>query len=265
MKMIRTNLFPGGKRRALTLSYDDGMESDIRLVGLLNQYGIKGTFNLNCNNLGKKYYIKKENVAEIYKGHELAVHTLNHIFPTQVPDCALRSEILEDKESLEELCGYPVRGMAYPFGDFSEHVVQMAKCCDIEYSRTVFSTGRFNIPEEFMKWNPTAHHNENITELWNDFMQKEFAEQELFYLWGHSFEFDREDNWNIIEEFCKLVGNRSDVWYATNIQIKEYLEAVKNLKFSTSGKCVYNPSFVDVWISVGLDPVCISGGHLLKI
>ena len=116
-----------------------------------------------------------------------------------------------------------------------------------------------------MKWSPTAHHRENIKELWQEFMQREFAEQELFYLWGHSFEFDRENNWNVIEEFCKLAGNRDDIWYATNIQIKEYSEAVKNLRFSANGNYIYNPSFTDVWISVESEPVCIPGGKLLKM
>ena len=39
--------FPGGKHKVLTMSYDDGRDSDVRLVGIFNQYGIKGTFHLN--------------------------------------------------------------------------------------------------------------------------------------------------------------------------------------------------------------------------
>jgi hypothetical protein len=40
-------LFPNGLSKALTLSYDDGVEQDIRLVGIMNKYGLKGTFNLS--------------------------------------------------------------------------------------------------------------------------------------------------------------------------------------------------------------------------
>ena len=39
--------FPGFKKRAVTLSYDDGMVYDKLLVEILNTYGIKCTFNLN--------------------------------------------------------------------------------------------------------------------------------------------------------------------------------------------------------------------------
>lgn len=40
-------MFPDGKKKALTLSYDDGVEQDRRLVEILNRYGIKATFNIN--------------------------------------------------------------------------------------------------------------------------------------------------------------------------------------------------------------------------
>ena len=39
--------FPGGRKKALTLSYDDGVEQDIRLIQIMKEYGLKGTFNLN--------------------------------------------------------------------------------------------------------------------------------------------------------------------------------------------------------------------------
>ena len=36
-----------GKKRAVTFSYDDGVEQDRHLVELFNTYGMKATFNLN--------------------------------------------------------------------------------------------------------------------------------------------------------------------------------------------------------------------------
>lgn len=35
------------KLKAVTFSYDDGTTQDIRLIELLNKYGLKCTFNLN--------------------------------------------------------------------------------------------------------------------------------------------------------------------------------------------------------------------------
>lgn len=39
--------FPQGRAKALTLSYDDGVEQDIRLIEIMGKHGLKGTFNLN--------------------------------------------------------------------------------------------------------------------------------------------------------------------------------------------------------------------------
>ena len=69
----------------------------------------------------------------------------------------------------------------------------------------------------------------------------------LFYIWGHSFNFDREDNWEVIEEFCKKTSGRDDVWYATNIEIYEYVEAYKSLHRSVDGKIICNPTQIEVW------------------
>ena len=40
-------LFPGGRTKALTFSYDDGVIADRRLIEIFRENGLKGTFNLN--------------------------------------------------------------------------------------------------------------------------------------------------------------------------------------------------------------------------
>ena len=45
--------FPGGRHKALTLSYDDGRQEDRRLIGLLNHYGLKGTFSFEFRVCGR--------------------------------------------------------------------------------------------------------------------------------------------------------------------------------------------------------------------
>ena len=54
----------------------------------------------------------------------------------------------------------------------------------------------------------------------------------LFYLWGHSYEFDENKNWNVIENFFKKLEKRDDIWYASNIEIYNYIRAYESLDFS---------------------------------
>ena len=109
---ILTNLFPEGKKTALTMSYDDGCDSDKRLVEIFNKNGIKGTFHLNSVHMSKpgNGRVQFDEVKDLYKGHEVSCHTFTHPHPTCVPDTMLVNEILEDRRALEKACGYTVRG-----------------------------------------------------------------------------------------------------------------------------------------------------------
>lgn len=40
--------FPCFKLKAVTLSYDDGVRQDKRLISIMQKYGLKGTFNINA-------------------------------------------------------------------------------------------------------------------------------------------------------------------------------------------------------------------------
>ena len=135
----------------------------------------------------------------------------------------------------------------------------------MEYSRTVAATGSFDLPQDFMKWHPTAHHDDDLDGLWKKFMEREFEQMLLFYVWGHSFEFDRNHNWEKIRNFCRMAGGREAVWYATNIERLAYVRAARSLRFSRNRKMVYNPSAQDVWISVDREPVRIAAGEFRKL
>lgn len=91
----------------------------------------------------------------------------------------------------------------------------------------------FAMPENFLEWNPTCHHNKNLLELGQQFVDL-FKKQYLYmmYVWGHSYEFTNQNNWELMEDFCKLVGGRDDIWYATNIEIVDYLDAAKRLQYT---------------------------------
>ena len=88
----------------------------------------------------------------------------------------------------------------------------------------------------------------------------------LFYLWGHSFEFANDGNWEVIEEFAKYIGGREEIWYATNGEIYDYAKAFERLEFSVDGKYVYNPSAMDVFfMTLDGKKVCVKAGERKEI
>lgn len=258
---ITHEFYPEGKRKALTFSYDDGQIYDRKLVQIFNNYGLRGTFHLVSGSLDQEIFVKAEEIAALYKEHEISVHTLNHYHLSMVSRETFIEEILADKKNLETLCRYPVRGMSYPFGDYNEKIVSALPLLGIEYSRTVQSHGRFTLPENFLVWHPTCHHNDQLMDkldAFNNTLSWDFMP--LFYVWGHSFEFERQDNWHLIEEFCKKAGGKNDVWYATNIEIKDYVTALRSIKYDVSQTLAYNPSAIPIWIGVNSQPVCLRPG-----
>ncbi len=270
-----TMLFEGGKRKALTFSYDDGTIHDRKLVALMNQYGMKGTFNLNSGLFGKKERtvinridtdfsrIEAEEVKSLYDGHEVASHTLNHPSLTGIPTNMGAAEVLKDRHNLEELTGELVRGFAYPYGTYNEMVEEMLCACGIEYARTVCSTEKFELPQDFLEWHPTCHHESpRLMELAEKFCREKSWNPEVFYLWGHSYEFSQKDNWQVIEDFMKYISGYDDeIWFATNMEIVDYVKAFRNLRRSTDGSILYNPSGMTLWFELYGKAHCIHGNE----
>ena len=262
MNKIKFNRFHGGVSHCLTMSYDDGPKEDARLLDIFNANGIKGTFHLNSGNIFSRY--PEDKLAGVYAGHEISCHMASHPFPVDLPDMANLLEIQGDRRILERAASYVVRGMSYPFGNYSAHVIGLLRTAGIEYSRTTRATNNWNLPEDFMEWHPTCHHNGGIVEKFADFITEDrWGRPKLFYVWGHSFEFPRDDNWGMMEEFCKLAGGRDDIWYATNIEIVDYVNAQKALRFSADCDKVYNPTCTDVWFTVNGETVCCGAGKSL--
>ena len=86
----------------------------------------------------------------------------------------------------------------------------------------------------------------------------------LFYIWGHSYEYRTEEDWERMENLCKILANRDDVWYATNIELYDYIEAYRSLSFSVENDMVYNPSAFDIYMKHGGKEYCIGAGQTVK-
>jgi peptidoglycan/xylan/chitin deacetylase (PgdA/CDA1 family) len=263
---IRFDLFPGGVNKALTLSYDDGRDFDRRMVDIMNRAGIRGTFHLNSGMLGKPGYLRPDEVAPLFAGHEVSVHTVSHPFLNMSPTERIADEILQDRRALEALVGYPVKGMSYPFGTWNDQVVNMLPALGIEYARTTASHGSFDMPADFLRWNPTCHHRDMLeyAEKLIEYRPRH-SRMALLYVWGHSYEFDTHNNWEQFERFCERIGGRSDIWYATNAEIVAYMNALRALRFSVSGGIVHNPSAIPVWFSAEGRAVEVKPGETVTL
>ncbi len=260
-------VYPQGKIKALTFSYDDGQIYDRRLAEIFRKGGMKATFHLNSENLGpnreKDVFIGEDELEEVYHGHEIACHGLQHRNPTTISGQQMLLELQEDRKELERMSGKLVQGLSYAFGNYDASVIEIARSLGIKYSRTVQSTMGFFPPADFMAWHPTCHHdNPRLMELGQQFLNiMDFYELPIMYVWGHSFEFGRSGNWDVIEAFVEKMSGRDDIWYATNMEICTYNLAVRAQEFSADGLTIYNPTAVSVWLKTKNGIIVVGSGE----
>ena len=222
-------------RKMFTLSFDDGTVQDRRFIELIDKYNLRATFNINSGFLGQKHRIvhqgidvchdevEADEVAKLYRNHEVAVHTVTHPNLKKCDDATVVEQVRNDYDTLTRLCGKEIIGMAYPCGGdcYDERVKKLIpQCSPVRYARTTNSHHTFELPSDFMEWHPTCHQNDDrLMELAKEFIDAEPTKDMLFYLWGHSFEFDKFESWDAFEKFCEVISKRSDITYMTNAEV----------------------------------------------
>jgi len=226
--------YPGGKKKAFNITYDDGVLQDERLVALLNRYGIKGTFNLNSQLMQEEFSwrhpngmevkrLSPERVKHLYDGHEVASHTLTHPYMAELPDAELYRQMKSDKENLEKLFGREVRGFAVPFDYYDDRIADCAKACGFTYARKSECTGNFTPCTDPYHWQTGIYHIQpDLTDFVAAFLntQEELAVCQIV---GHSYDLDAENLWGTLELICAAVSAQKDIWFCTNGELVDFL------------------------------------------
>jgi len=238
-----------GKMKALTFSYDDAVTSDERLIAIFNKYGMKSTFNVNSGTLVHenqprkawrirnqwgyltKFYI--EELPEIYKGHEVAAHGYMHRNLANISRAECEADIADDIAAIEEMMGYRPAGMAYANGGYSDMAVEVIREHGLRYARTVNASYSFDRQTDLLRFHPTCRHRDpRLMQLAERFASMEPETPQIFYIWGHSEEFDHDGNWDLIERFCDFFAGRDDIFFGTNKEVLLGIQSEYQQRFS---------------------------------
>lgn len=245
-----------GYQKYFTMSFDDGLEQDKRIIQILNRYGIKCTFNLNAGLFGTKnrvgrignigfleysegstglktrfknhdhHRIPADEIAQVYEGFEIASHGYKHEALALIKPEQMEESIRMDIEGLSKLTGYPIVGHAYPGGSSSDKVAACLKKHGIIYAREVLGTGSFSFPKDPLRYRSTSMvWNKKLFELADQFSKADPETGDLlFYIWGHGYELDfgtELASWERFEKFCERIAGQKDIVYCTNKQVFE--------------------------------------------
>ena len=274
-------LFPMGKTKAVTFSYDDAIQSDRRFVELLNKYNLKGSFNVSSNmcieaeGQENPRNIKLSEIKEAYKGHEIAAHGYTHPHLDRLPLEAMSYEIYQDRITLEKASGQIVKGFVYPYGNYSKDTITALRMNGLVYARTCMGFPKyheFDVPENWLEMDTTCHHaDKRLFDLADTFINEDPLRNWhrkagfLFSIWGHTYEFDKEEEWERIEKLMSIISNREEVWYPTTIELYRYVKAFESLEYSVDQSVIYNPSAFDIWLAKDGKPFVVPSGETVNI
>ena len=197
------------------LSFDDGTVYDRRFVELLNRYHIKGTFNLNSGLEDFVWYYEDRfpvrrqilsEVGELYRGHEIASHSLHHHWLNTLTPPRISREIGEDCETLKKIFGLREIGFGVPFTACGEREIRLIRR-HVRYIRLSEFAEIFDLPRD--PWHIPIH------ALYNDADVREkltrFAESDLenalFVMAGHSYELEVLDHWEYMEDLLQFIAD----------------------------------------------------------
>lgn len=262
-------LYPGGKRKAFNITYDDGVWQDVRFVELLNKYGIKGTFNLNSRLMEEEFEWTHEcglpvkrlpvsRAVKLYEGHEVASHTLNHPYMQNLSEDEIMYQLGHDKYVLEQIFGWEICGFAVPFDYYSGLIADCARRLGFEYARMSEESRSYVASENYYWWQCGIFH---LSPGFLDFVEGFFDTDEelaLCQIVGHSYDLDAENMWGSIETVLEKMAQDKDLASMTNLELVRYLKAMRSAQISDDYIC--NSSGVDLWFEHDGEVFCVNAG-----
>jgi len=246
------------KKIIVTTSWDDGHILDLKMVELLRKYKLRGTFYVS-KNYPKEDHLSNSEIITLSKDCEIGGHTINHPNLLKIPLVEAEREINESKKWLEGVLNTDVEMFCYPCGCYNVEIAGLVKRAGFKGARTV---ERFSInkPDDFYQMGITIHAypfpfrkidgnryywryllqpywqaRNGIKKFripfsrlasWKNFSRALFdtavERGTIFHLFGHSWEIEKYQMWNELEDFFAYISGRENCEYLTNGQYIKY-------------------------------------------
>ena len=272
--MMIEKRYPQDKAKAFNVTYDDGVLQDVRFVQLLNQYGIKGTFNLNSQLLYDEFEwthetgctvkrLSVEAASHLYDGHEVASHTLTHPYLHNMPEWDVMYQLHCDKENLAHIFGREIAGFAVPFDFYSDRIASCVQRCGFRYGRISEESRSFAPQHDWYNWKATVFHLDSSLMALTDAFLSTTEELAVYQIVGHTYDLDVENLWGTMEDIFRKIAAADDVLPMTTLEIVTYLQAMEQAEMTE--QAITNHSDIALWFAVDGIPVQVQPGETVML
>jgi len=230
--------------RYVTISVDDGHPTDLRTVDLLAKYSLQATFYIPGAN-HERPVMDAQQIRDIDRQFEVGSHTLGHRCLTKLSPEKAWHEIVDGKKSSEDTVGHEVVSFCYPWGKFNRRVVRQVAEAGFLGGRTC-RYFRNSFPDNPFSWDISTYantypayiqirhcfHEFNFTgayEYLTTFKSRVSWLEQLIYalqdvsrnggiahLYFHSWEIDKNGEWDILEAAFKAIAQQGSLTPVTN-------------------------------------------------
>ena len=204
--------------RYVLISIDDGTIYDEKVIDILNRHHVKGTFNLNSGLDDFVWYnegrpVRRRCLTEsvnLYKGHEVASHSLTHPHLTECSNDYIGYEVGVDMENLSRIFKTPICSFAFPFEDSDERCIERIKAIGgITAIRLSEIDTSFRFPIDPFHIKITSLDVIDALERFPRFLAEEHAQ--LFVFVSHGYDFEFNETYDKLEEFVRLIEQSPEV------------------------------------------------------
>lgn len=230
-------------RPVVTTSWDDGHVLDLKLADLLTKYGIKGTFYVSpqCHELAEKDRLTHGQIKTLSHNFEIGAHTMTHRSLPALEPTEAQKEIYDSKTHIEKVTGRTITSFCYPRGEYTKTHVSFVHSAGFTLARTVkrFVT---EIGSDPLQMPTSIHAYDHWSDVWGvmkvvhfnpvrffylyhrwdrqaiALFDKVLVEGGVFHLWGHSWEIDKNGDWDRLEAVLHYLSGKREVSYVTNNQ-----------------------------------------------
>jgi peptidoglycan/xylan/chitin deacetylase (PgdA/CDA1 family) len=226
----------------VTTSWDDGDAHDMRIAGMLDRYGLRGTFYVTRDQTNR---LSEGAIYDIARRQEIGAHTLSHVDVSTIPSQLKWEEIEGSKKWLESITQKNVDMFCYPFGRFDPEAKDMVKKTGFLGARSTIKTlgtiptDVYELPVTMMTYRaPFGLLEKMLLPIrgakmantgWETLVHAKFKTVEsnagVFHLWGHSWEIDRLKLWDSLDAFLSLISRKPNVRYVTNGELIQLLQS----------------------------------------
>jgi hypothetical protein len=231
----------------VTTSWDDGHPLDLKLAELLKKYDVPATFYIPIS-YAKRGCMNSQQIREIAERLDVGGHSYHHIRLTEISPQAAERELNNGKKELQEITGKEVISLSYPYGNFNNGLIRIARDAGFVGARTVLlltRTIRDPFREDTMvnarNWWFTHYMLHSLAsrdiKLFNFVLRKNLffkswdriaietlnfvAENGgIWHLWGHSWEIEENGDWARLEGvFQEINGLSGQILKKNNSQL----------------------------------------------